>query len=243
MIRFKIYIFIIFLFSACTTIKDNKITYEPYSSTGFALIYDDKDLESKIISSKLDNTKYEIAHDQIKKGTILRITNPDNKKTIELKISKKINYPSFFNILITQKVADKLQLNTNLPLVEINERVKNKSFIAEKAVTFSEEQKVSDKAPITKVKIDNISLKKNVEIKKVKKFSIIIGIFYSEKSANILKNNLEKNYVNKGILKVKKLEKNKFQLFTEPNSSINALKKLYFELNKYGFEDLDILQL
>ncbi len=243
MIRFKIYIFIIFLFSACTTIKDNKITYEPYSSTGFALIYDDTDLESKIISSKLDNTKYEIAHDQIKKGTILRITNPDNKKTIELKISKKINYPSFFNILMTQKVADKLQLNTNLPLVEINERVKNKSFIAEKAVTFSEEQKVLDKAPITKVKIDNISLKKNVEIKKVKKFSIIIGIFYSEKSANILKNNLEKNYVNKGILKVKKLEKNKFQLFTEPNSSINALKKLYFELNKYGFEDLDILQL
>ena len=58
MIRFKIYIFIIFLFSAGTTIKDNKITYEPYSSTGFALIYDDTDLESKIISSKLDNTKY-----------------------------------------------------------------------------------------------------------------------------------------------------------------------------------------
>ena len=26
-------------------------------------------------------------------------------------------------------------------------------------------------------------------------------------------------------------------------STINALKKLYFELNKYGFEDLDILQL
>ena len=243
MIKFKINIFIIFLLSACTTIKDKKITYEPYSSTGFALIYDYRDLESKIISSKLDNTKYEIAHNQIKKGTILRITNPDNKKTIELKISKKINYPSFFNILMTQKVADKLQLNTNLPLVEINERVKNKSFIAEKAVTFSEEQKVSDKAPITKVKIDNISLKKNVEIKKVKKFSILIGIFYSEESAKILKNNLEKNYVNKGILKVKKLEKNKFQLFTEPNSSINALKKLYFELNKYGFEDLDILQL
>ena len=49
-------------------------------------------------------------------------------------------------------------------------------------------------------------------------------------------------YVKKGALKVKKMGKNKFQLFVGPYTSINTLKKRYFELNKYGFDDLDIKQ-
>ena len=48
-------------------------------------------------------------------------------------------------------------MNKDLPFVDIQERIKNKSFVAEKAVTHSEEQRVSNRAPITKVKIDNIS--------------------------------------------------------------------------------------
>ena len=49
-------------------------------------------------------------------------------------------------------------------------------------------------------------------------------------------------YVKKGALKVKKMAKNKFSLSAGPYASINTLKKRYFELNKYGFEDLDIIQ-
>ena len=41
--------------------------------------------------------------------------------------------------------------------VEVEKRIKNKSFVAKKAVTYSEEKSVLTKAPITKVKINNIS--------------------------------------------------------------------------------------
>ena len=77
-------------------------------------------------------------------------------------------------------------------------------------------------------------------IKKIKKFSIIIGEFYSKESAYHLKGRLEKNYVEKEALKVKKLGKNKYQLLAGPYRSINTLKNAYFQLNKYGFYNLDI---
>ena len=39
-----------------------------------------------------------------------------------------------------------------MPFVEVERRVKNRSFIAKKAVTYSEEQSVLTKAPVAKVK-------------------------------------------------------------------------------------------
>ena len=101
------------------------------------------------------------------------------------------------------------------------------------------EKAASNISPVTKVKIHNISTQKK-SIKKIKKFSIIIGEFYSKESAHHLKDRLEKNYVEKEALKVKKLRKNKFQLSAGPYTSINTLKNAYFQLNKYGFDNLDI---
>ena len=47
----------------------------------------------------------------------------------------------------------------------------------------------------------------------------------------------------KNNLNVIKLGKNnRFELSAGPYLSINTLKNDYFELNKYGFEDLDIKQ-
>tara|TARA_B100000029_G_scaffold221505_1_gene219187 strand:+ start:410 stop:1138 length:729 start_codon:yes stop_codon:yes gene_type:complete len=239
--KFSLFFFILLL-TSCSGGTLNKSTIDPYSSSGFALIYNEEDYKEKIISAKLKDAELEIAHSFIKKNSIVKITNPDNKKSLELKVSKKIKYPNFFKIIITKKVAEELDLNTDSPFVDIQERVKNKSFVAKKAVTFSEEQKVSNKAPVTEVKIDNISTKKQTGTKKIKKFTIIVGEFYSEESATNLKDTLEHKYVKKGALKVKKLAKNKFTLSAGPYSSINTLKKRYFELNKYGFEDLDIEQ-
>ena len=71
---------------------------------------------------------------------------------------------------------------------------------------------------------------------------IVVGDFYSKESANNLIDTLEHKYVKKGSLKVKMVAKNKFRLSAGPYSSINTLKKRYFELNKYGFDDLDIEQ-
>ena len=75
-------------------------------------------------------------------------------------MSKKVKYPDFFKALVTRKVSQELELNPDLPFVDIQERVKNKSFVAKKAVTFSEEQKVLIKVPVDEVKIDNISKRK-----------------------------------------------------------------------------------
>ena len=155
-------------------------------------------------------------------NSIVTITNPENKKSLTLKVSKKLKYPDFFIVLITKKVADVLELNTDMPFVDLQQRVKNKSFVAKKAVTFSEENAASNKAPVTKVIILNISTQKK-SIIKIKKFSIIIGEFYSKESAYYLKDRLEKNYVEKEALKVKKLGQNKFQLLAGPYRSINTL--------------------
>ena len=227
---------------SCSAGTSTKGIVTPYSSTGFALIYDDEDYINKIISKKMDDTELTIAHNKIRKNSILKITNPKNKKSVELRVSKNINYPNFYKILITRSVAEKLELNQNAPFVDIHQKIKNKSFVAKKAVTFTEEKKVSNKAPVTKVKIDNISTKQNLKKNNIQKFTIIVGDFYSEESAKNLIDTLEHMYVKKGALKLKKMGKNKFQLFVGPYTSINTLKKRYFELNKYGFEDLDIKQ-
>ena len=162
------------------------------------LIYDESDYKNKTISRKLNENELEIGHNKIRKNSIVIITNPENNKSIRLKVSKRVKYPDFFKALITKAVSQKLQLNPDMPFVEIQERAINTSFVAKKAVTFSEEQQVSNKVPVTKVKIDNISSKKQNKIKKNKKFTIIVGEFYSEESATNLKDTLEDKYVKKG---------------------------------------------
>jgi len=240
-------IFLILILASCSTGTLQKSMVEPYSSTGFALVYNEEDYNNKIISGKLNNSELEIGHSKIKKNSIVKITNPENKKSLELKVSKNIKYPDFYKIIISKKVKEELKLSENVPFVDIQERFENKSFVAKKAVTFSEEKQVSNKVPVTKVKIDNISTKKESaekerKTKKNKKFTIIVGEFYSEESAKNLRDTLERKHVKKGTLKVKKVAKNKFRLSAGPYSSINTLKKRYFELNKYGFEDLDVKQ-
>jgi hypothetical protein len=238
--KFKIIFIILFLYSCSAgSLQRDKSTFIPYTSKGFALVYDEKDYVKKIVSRKLNQDELQVAHNRLKANSIVTITNPENKKSLTLKVSKKLQYPDFFTVLITKKVANLLELDTNMPFVDLQQRVKNKSFIAKKAVTFSEEKAASNKAPVTKVQIHNISTQKK-PIKEIKKFSIIIGEFYSKESAYRLKDRLEKNYVKKEALKVKKLRKNKFQLSAGPYISINTLKNAYFQLNKYGFDNLDI---
>jgi hypothetical protein len=51
-------------------------------------------------------------------------------------VSKKLKYPDFFTVLITKKVADLLELDINMPFVDLEQRVKNKSFVAKKSCYF-----------------------------------------------------------------------------------------------------------
>ena len=237
------YLFIIFFIFSCTINND---TYDKIStsnlSKGFALIYNDTDYKNKLISSKLNSEKIQVAHNKYPRNTILLITNPANKKSVKLIVSKRIKYPDFYKVLITKKLSDKIGLNPEMPFVEIEKRIKNKSFIAKKAVTYSEEKNVLTKAPVTKVKINDISKTQSSSDKALNtnKYSIIIGNFYEKKWANSLIEILVNENIEKGVFRVNKLGKNNYQLLTGPYTTINALKSDYFKLNKYGFDNLDI---
>ena len=159
-----------------------------------------------------------------------------------MKVTKKVKYPDFFKVLITQKLANQLNLNPKMPYIEIEKRVKNKSFVAKKAVTHLEEKNVLTKAPITQVKINDISKdsKNSSKNEHPNKYSIIVGNFYSKKWAESLIDILVNEDIKKEVFKVNKLDKNNYQLLAGPYTSINTLKSDYFKLNKYGFDNLDL---
>ena len=121
------------------------------------MIYNELEFEKKIISKRLDNKNIQVAHKDLKINTLIKITNPKTKDSITVKNLKKANYPDFYKILISEQLATKLNLDKKLPLVEILELKKNKSFVAKKAKIFNEEKRISNNAPIDSVQISNIS--------------------------------------------------------------------------------------
>ena len=157
--KYKLFIFFILIFSCSSnyTKVDNR---KSYSASGFAYIFNENDYELKKIKKKLNNEYFQIAHKDLRVGTLIKLINPKTKESIVLKNLKKIDYPDFYKILITKPVAVKLKIDKELPLIEILEIKKNKSFIAKRAKIFEEETKIPLKAPVTSVQISNISKKK-----------------------------------------------------------------------------------
>ena len=241
--RYKLSI-LIFLFTSCTTnytIIDNR---KPYSAKGFAYIYSQEDRENNIIKGRMNNDLFQISHSRLKYGAMIKLINPKTKDTIVLKNTKKIKYPQFYKIVITSAVADKLNIEKALPLVEVLEIRKNKSFVAEKAKIFQEEKKIPTNAPVMSVKIDNISKSKSIKMKDGNKndIYILIGSFYSENSAIFLKERIIKdiNDFDRKKLKVKRKKSKEIEVISGPYKSINLLKNDYIKLENIGFEEMDV---
>ncbi len=240
-----IYIFV-FLFSCTQDMKiikkTSKIKEPTYSSKGFALIYDNSVYESKIVDKKLNNGQNYVLHPFLKNDTLVSISNPFNSRSLTAKIRKTINYPSIYNIVITKKMADKLKLDINNPYVEVLSIRDNDKFIAKEASIFDEEKKVADKAPVASININNMSTSTpEIKVKK-KKPSYVIDIaeFYFLESAETAKNRFEKEANLKNI-KIKKISKNKFKVYSGPHAYFSSVKDTYFSLNKLGFENLNII--
>ena len=232
----------ILLFS-CTSNITKLENRSPYSSKGFAFIYNDEDYNNKIIKGKLDNAELQISHSKLNNNTLIRIINPKTNDSITMKNFKKIQYPDFYKILITKKVSEELNLDLKLPLVEVIEIKKNKSFVAKKAKIFNEEKKISSNAPIMSVEISNISKeKKKQRALKKDQFIILIGSFYREDTAVFLKQRINKEIpeFDTNKLKIIKKSNKKINLVSGPYNTINTMKNDYFRLKKFGFEDLDI---
>jgi len=241
--RYKLIILLLFL-TSCAQNYSKLDLKESFNSKGFAYIYNEKDFIDKIIKRKLDNNSLQIAHNKLRPGSLIKITNIKTNDSIILKNSKRFEYPEFYKIVITQPVADEINLKVDLPLVEINEIKKNKSFVAKKTKIFKEEEKIHTNAPVENVIINNISKKQEVKNKVPKdKFYIVIAEFYSKNSASLLKKRITqelKNFDSKKLY-INSRKSNKITLLSGPYSSINLMKNDYIKLKNFGFEELDII--
>ena len=235
---------LIYLFTSCTTNYTKIDNRKPYNAKGFAYIFNQADRDKNIIKGKMNNDLLEISHSQLKYGATIKLINPKTKDTIVLKNTKKIKYPEFYKIVISNAVANKLNIDRRVPLIEVLEVRKNKSFVAKKAKIFQEEKKIPANAPVMSVKIDNISKKKS--LKKKEKLNtnihILIGSFYSEDSAIFLKNRIIKEIADfdKKKLKIKKKRSSEIEVISGPYKSVNLLKNDYIKLKNIGFEEMDI---
>jgi len=243
----KYYIFFIFfLFSCVQDIekfkKVSKTKYEPYVSRGFALVYSDLIYEKNIVGEKLNNKYNYVLHSYLGKDTLIKIINPINSKSIVVKVKNNSHYPSIYNIVITKKMAENLILDKDNPYVEILTIKENDKFFAKKAKTFEEEKKVADKAPVDSVNITDLSVSQEISELKKRKSSYIINIadFYFFEYAESLK----KRFIEEGNLtniKIKKLSKNKFKVYSGPYDSFQSMKETYLGLNSFGFDNLDVI--
>jgi hypothetical protein len=234
---------LIFLITSCSNHYTNLENRKSYNSTGFAYVYNNQDYDNKIIKKKLNNDQMQISHKDLKIGSLLKLINPKTKDSLVLKNTKKIEYPDFYKILITEPVAEKLNISKKLPLIEILELKKNKSFVAKKAIIYQEEKTISSKAPVTSVKIANISKKEpNKIVNNSNSIFILVASFYTREAANLLKRRIiteAPNYdINKIIIKKKTIKE--FEVLSGPYKSINLLKNDYINLKIFGFEELDI---
>ncbi len=241
--KYKIVIVFLVLYSCTinTTKIDNKT---PYNSKGFAYIYNDKDFKNNLIKGKLDNSLLQISHSSLKNNALIKIINPKTNESLTLRNFKRIKYPDFYKILITKKVAEKLDIQSDFPLVELLEIKKNKSFVAKTAKIHSEEKKISSNAPVASVQISNISKNPKTKIiNKKNEFFILIGSFYRQETANFLKKRIIKEIPNYDVkkLQIKKKSNKQTNLISGPYSTINFMKNDYILLKNFGFEDLDII--
>ena len=245
--QIKILVFFIFInLYACAgyekskTFKDVDKIY--FSSSGFALIYEDTLYEDKTIKKKINNDEIIVLHSTLKKNTPVRITNLNNSKYIDSKIYKKANYPKIFKVLISKKIASVLELDNENPLVEIIELKKNETFVAGEGNIFDEERNVADKAPIEEIQMNVITTKDTKKIinkSKRNNFVLVISDFYYKNSALELKKDLVKK-IRADNIHIKKINNNKYRLLVGPFENFNALKTTYISLNNLGFESLNI---
>lgn len=242
-------ILLIVLITSCTSNNYKTVNVDPilekFSNNGFALIYNDKLYNDKIISKKMDERDLIIFQRNLRKGTSVKITNPFNSKTIIAKVGKKANYPSFNNSVVSIRISKELEIDINEPYIFIEEIRDNASFIAKKAKTFEEEKKVADKAPVDTISVNDLN---DTDEKKIKKkinneFKYVIKIadFYYLNTAKQMVKRI-KSELNIKKTDINKINENKFRVFTGPYLSLKALQKAYNSIETLGFENIELIK-
>ena len=168
----------------------------------------------------------------------------NNKTVIAKVLSNKVNYPFFYNSVISQRIAEDLNLDFNEPYISISLISNNSSFIAKKTKTWEEEKEVAEKAPVDGIVISDLNkvkVKKEKNKPQVFSYSIKIADFYYEKSAlEMIKRIKNETQIKK--YKILSLSKTNFRVILGPFSDINSLKNSYNKASILDFENLEIIR-
>ncbi|MDA9593964.1 hypothetical protein N9S01_00130 [bacterium] len=224
--------------------KSSNLQDNPFINKGFSLVYNDKFYDDKIISKKIDERSLVIFQKNLKKNTIVKITNILNNKSIIGTVGKNADYPSFNNAVLSLRIADEIGLNENEPYVEILEVLEDAIFVAKRAKTFEEEKKVANKAPVNNINISDLNNKqansKNVLSKKFS-YEIKIADFYFNETASLLIDRITKETKIKDS-KIKKINEKKYRVYAGPFNNINSLQKSFNDISILEFENIEIIK-
>jgi hypothetical protein len=233
------------LFNCDQTISNNskKKSFsieKKYSNTGFALIYNSDLLDIK----KLENRSLDIYHNSLKKRSIVKIINPKNGKFLMAEVkSNKVKFSSFYNSILSPRIAEELDLNSNEPYIQLILVAKNSTFIAKKAKTFDEERIVAEKAPVDGIQINDLNEtmieKKINEI--IFSYSIKVADFYYKDTAISMMNRI-KNEASINNLSIRELSKTKYRVLIGPFNDIKTLRDSFEKMNYFKFENLEIIK-
>jgi hypothetical protein len=237
------------LLNSCTPITSTKnknlnSLENPFINKGFSLIYNDTFYYDKVISKKIDERSLIIFQKNLKKNTIVKITNILNNKSIIGTVGSNADYPLFNNAVLSLRIADEIGLNENEPYVEILEVLEDAIFVAKRAKTFEEEKKVANKAPVNNINISDLNTKqKNTKNELSKKFSYEIKIadFYFNDTASLLVDRIVKETMIKNV-KIKKINEKKYRVYAGPFNNINSLQKSFNDISILEFENIEIIK-
>ena len=247
--KYKIILLLLFFLASCTTnqqIQNDALIIEKFSNSGFTLIYDPLLYENKTINKKMNQRDLLIFQRNLRKGTSVKLTNPENNKTIIAKVGVSAKYPDFNNSVVSIRISKELELNSDEPFIYIEEIIGNDSFIAKKSKTFEEEKTVADKAPVEAISINNLnesSSDKTKKKKNKKKFSYNIKIadFYYKSTANMMAERV-RNEISLNNTKIEKISENTFRVLIGPFTNLKTLQNAYNSVKKLDFENIEIIK-
>ena len=220
--------------------KNNIYGEKRYKNTGFTLVYN-KDID---YVKKLDNRSLNIFHKFLNKKDLVKISNPKNGKFLIANVSSnKEVFSDFYNSIISERIAETLELDLSEPLIEIVLVSKNSTFVAKKAKTFEDEKKIADKAPIDGIQIKDLNLSTKKEIKTKKKdFSYIIKVadFYYLNTAKLMITRI-KNESSIKNAKIIKLSETNYRVLIGPFNDIKSIQKAFEKMKSLNFENLEII--
>ncbi len=240
-----LFIFLFFIGCDQTKISNlNKIDVNienKYKNIGFALIYEDSLQDIK----KLDPRSLSIYHKSLKRKSLVKITNPENGKSLIAEVkSNRVKFSDFYNSIISTRITETLELDPEVPYIEIVLISKNSTFIAKKAKTFDEERSVAEKAPIDGIQINDLNAKKvKKENIKSKTFSYSIKIadfYYKDTAENMVARIKSETSIKK--LNITKLSLTKYRVLIGPFNDIKSLKESFEKIKMLNFENLEILE-